>query len=338
MVRSLVRAGLVVWLELMVILVVVVAISSTAVFAVSVAAVLVMSTLAVAVFVSMTVASTTDIVLVSVAVVRLTVILRVLVVLSLVVRLVVVILSLEVTVLFLVVRLLVVSVMVDVLADWLVMFRSDLRALKGIEVHLRVGILRLEMMIDLPSLVVLRHNLNAMTMSVDWLMVLAVGVMSIVDGLVMSIAMLVSSVVWCIDVGNMGLNWMDRNDFLVASIVRGLSVVVRVMGVSVINGVRVMSVSVISMVPSDAVVHWLIVMFGVGPMLDWMVLRVALVVTVHFPVVVVLAFIGLSVVRFVVRLPVSTVLILVVSMTGRCNGSNSGKCERSHLVDLCLIS
>ena len=108
----------------------------------------------------------------SVTVVWLTAILRVLVVLSLVVGLVVVVLSFEITLLNFVMRLLVVGIVVNMLADWLSVLGSDQGRVVSIEVHLRVSVLWLVVVLNFPSLVLLWNHFDVMAVfSVDWLIV-----------------------------------------------------------------------------------------------------------------------------------------------------------------------
>ena len=108
----------------------------------------------------------------SITVVWLTTILRVLVVLSLVVGLVVVVLSFEITLLNFVMRLLVVGIVVNMLADWLGVLGSDQGRVVSIEVHLRVSVLWLVVVLNFPSLVLLWNHFDVMAVfSVDWLIV-----------------------------------------------------------------------------------------------------------------------------------------------------------------------
>ena len=236
-----------------------------------------------------------------ITVVRLTAILRVLVVLCLVVRLIVMVLSFEVLLFDFSVRLLVVGVMVDVLTDRLGVLRCDQSRMVSVKVHLRVGVFWLEVVIDLPLFVVLRHDLDMVSaLSIDWLIMV---VRCMVPGGVMRHFM-VDAAVGITVVHRLAIVTMaDRMD--ISDLVHRHLTVVSLNSVLVVVVMRcgVLMVLVVGLVGHRVV------------------LRVRLVVPVDLLVVVMLAL---------EWLPVQWLLHVV--LCGRDCGNN-GDSERSHLLD-----
>ena len=237
---------------------------------------------------------------ISITMARSAVILRVLVVLSICLVVVVVVLGLEVTLLALSVRLLVVAVVVDVLANGFVVLGSNHGAVVLVEVHLRVA--------------------------VDWLVMSSISAGGMVCGHVSTDTMttVVGSTVgvaWVASWDNtIAVAWVGESvDTAVAIAVVGGSVGESncagiVVGWDGNSSVIFSVVLVAMMVAIVAIVVRSVVVLGVRPVLDVLGRCVALVVTMHFSVVVVELVVGLG-----------------LSLSGVSDGSNNGKSKRSHL-------
>ena len=237
---------------------------------------------------------------ISITMARSAVILRVLVVLSICLVVVVVVLGLEVTLLALSVRLLVVAVVVDVLANGFVVLGSNHGAVVLVEVHLRVA--------------------------VDWLIMAGKEAAGVVCGHVSTDTMttVVGSTVgvaWVASWDNtIAVAWVGESvDTAVAIAVVGGSVGESncagiVVGWDGNSSVIFSVVLVAMMVAIVAIVVRSVVVLGVRPVLDVLGRCVALVVTMHFSVVVVELVVGLG-----------------LSLSGVSDGSNNGKSKRSHL-------
>ena len=250
---------------------------------------------------------------VSVTMTRRTVILRVFVVLSIGLVVVMVILGLEVALLALSVRLLVVAVVVDVLADGLVMLGSNHGAVVLIEMDLRVAVEWLVMSsISAGGMVCGHVSTDTMTTVVG-----TVGVTWVAIGVAVSVTCWVAISVGT--VGTVAEAWMAISDGTAVTIgvVRGSvgksSCACVVVGWHGNSGVIFSVVLVAMMVAVVTIVVRSVVVLGVRPVLDVLGRFVTLVVSVDFSVVVVELVVGLS-------------LSLSVS-----DGSNNGKSKRSHL-------
>ena len=305
--------------KLPVVVSVVVAVCTRAVFTMSSSVVLVAEGLVVTVVwvrVGTTVAveavamSTVVVISFSVTMTRGTVILRVFVVFSIGLVIVMVILGLEVALLTLGVRLLVVAVVVDVLADGLVMLGSNHGAVVLIEMDLRVAVDGLVVSsISSEGMVCGHVSTDTVTTVVG-----TVGVTWVAIGVAVSVACWVA-----ISVGTVAVAWVAISEGTAVTIgmVRGSmgksDCACVVVGWDGNSGVIFTVVLVAMMVAVVTIVVRSVVVLGVRPVLDVLGLCVTLVVSVDFSVVVVELVVGLS-------------LSLSVS-----DGSDNGKSKRSHL-------
>lgn len=250
---------------------------------------------------------------VSITMARRTVILRVFVVLSISLVVVMVILGLEVALLALGVRLLVVAVVVDVLADRLVMLGSNHGAVVLIEMNLRVTVDWLVMAGKSSGGMVSGHvSTDTMTTVVG-----TVGVTWMAIGVAVSVGcwVAVGSAV-----GTVAEAWVAISDGTTVTIgvVRGSvgesSCACEVVGWHGNSGVIFSVVLVAMMVAIVAIVVRSVVVLGVRPVLDVLGGFVTLVVSVDFSVVVVELVVGLS-----------------LGLSSVRDSSNNGKSKRSHL-------
>lgn len=250
---------------------------------------------------------------VSITMARRTVILRVFVVLSISLVVVMVILGLEVALLALGVRLLVVAVVVDVLADRLVMLGSNHGAVVLIEMNLRVTVDWLVMAGKSSGGMVSGHvSTDTMTTVVG-----TVGVTWMAIGVAVSVGcwVAVGSAV-----GTVAEAWVAISDGTTVTIgvVRGSvgesSCACEVVGWHGNSGVIFSVVLVAMMVAIVAIVVRSVVVLGVRPVLDVLGRFVTLVVSVDFSVVVVELVVGLS-----------------LGLSSVRDSSNNGKSKRSHL-------
>ena len=250
---------------------------------------------------------------VSITMARRTVILRVFVVLSISLVVVMVILGLEVALLALGVRLLVVAVVVDVLADRLVMLGSNHGAVVLIEMNLRVTVDWLVMAGKSSGGMVSGHvSTDTMTTVVG-----TVGVTWVAIGVAVAVGcwVAVGSAV-----GTVAEAWVAISDgtTVTISVVRGSvgesSCACVVVGWHGNSGVIFSVVLVAMMVAIVAIVVRSVVVLGVRPVLDVLGRFVTLVVSVDFSVVVVELVVGLS-----------------LGLSSVRDSSNNGKSKRSHL-------
>ena len=250
---------------------------------------------------------------VSITMARRTVILRVFVVLSISLVVVMVILGLEVALLALGVRLLVVAVVVDVLADRLVMLGSNHGAVVLIEMNLRVTVDWLVMAGKSSGGMVSGHvSTDTMTTVVG-----TVGVTWMAIGVAVSVGcwVAVGSAV-----GTVAEAWVAISDGTTVTIgvVRGSvgesSCACEVVGWHGNSGVIFSVVLVAMMVAVVTIVVRSVVVLGVRPVLDVLGRFVTLVVSVDFSVVVVELVVGLS-----------------LGLSSVRDSSNNGKSKRSHL-------
>ena len=250
---------------------------------------------------------------VSITMARRTVILRVFVVLSISLVVVMVILGLEVALLALGVRLLVVAVVVDVLADRLVMLGSNHGAVVLIEMNLRVTVDWLVMAGKSSGGMVSGHvSTDTMTTVVG-----TVGVTWMAIGVAVSVGcwVAVGSAL-----GAVAEAWVAISDGTTVTIgvVRGSvgesSCACEVVGWHGNSGVIFSVVLVAMMVAIVAIVVRSVVVLGVRPVLDVLGRFVTLVVSVDFSVVVVELVVGLS-----------------LGLSSVRDSSNNGKSKRSHL-------
>ena len=250
---------------------------------------------------------------VSITMARRTVILRVFVVLSISLVVVMVILGLEVALLALGVRLLVVAVVVDVLADGLVMLGSNHGAVVLIEMNLRVTVDWLVMAGKSSGGMVSGHvSTDTMTTVVG-----TVGVTWVAIGVAVAVGcwVAVGSAV-----GTVAEAWVAISDgtTVTISVVRGSvgesSCACVVVGWHGNSGVIFSVVLVAMMVAIVAIVVRSVVVLGVRPVLDVLGRFVTLVVSVDFSVVVVELVVGLS-----------------LGLSSVRDSSNNGKSKRSHL-------
>ena len=250
---------------------------------------------------------------VSITMARRTVILRVFVVLSISLVVVMVILGLEVALLALGVRLLVVAVVVDVLADRLVMLGSNHGAVVLIEMNLRVTVDWLVMAGKSAGGMVSGHvSTDTMTTVVG-----TVGITWVAIGVAVAVGcwVAVGSAV-----GTVAEAWVAISDGTTVTIgvVRGSvgesSCACEVVGWHGNSGVIFSVVLVAMMVAIVTIVVRSVVVLGVRPVLDVLGRFVTLVVSVDFSVVVVELVVGLS-----------------LGLSSVRDSSNNGKSKRSHL-------